>query len=128
MTKRLVLTAVVLVLTACPIALCVRPCASITVDSYQQIQVGMTRQQVERILGGPPRNESAYPFETVQYSSVLHLDEWWGPDLVISVWLDAQGRVCDKNCKTHDFGPAEKPSLWQQVNSWLPWSRSAAPN
>ena len=46
------------VLGVCVAALCFHPGSSITIEAYRQIQLGMTRQQVEEILGGPHRNES----------------------------------------------------------------------
>jgi hypothetical protein len=92
----------------------------------QKIEVGMTQEQIRDILGGPPRNESACPLEPVQYSSKFRLDEWRGPDIVISVWFDAQGRKCHKRFLDHAWGAAKKP--WEEICSWLPLSRSAAPN
>jgi outer membrane protein assembly factor BamE (lipoprotein component of BamABCDE complex) len=62
MKMRLLLATTLLVLTAGIVAICVYAMTNggthITANAYQRIQVGMTRQQVEDILGGPPRNES----------------------------------------------------------------------
>jgi hypothetical protein len=52
MKKRLAMAGIGLVPTACAIALFGRPGSSINAESYQQIEVGMTRRQVEDILGG----------------------------------------------------------------------------
>ena len=121
MKLRLALAGIVLALTFCVAVLCDPPGSRITVDAYQQIQVGMTQQQVEGILGGRARNESACLFETLQFSTKRRLDEWWGPDIVISITFDAQDRVCTKKMETHDYGSEQKPTLWDTVRPWLPW-------
>ena len=130
MKKRVALAVIVVALTTGAAAVCFRPGSCINADSYQKIEAGMTQEQIREILGGPPRNESACPFEPVQYSSgcglepvqyssKFRLDEWYGPDIFISVWFDAQGRVCDKSYLDHAWGAA-KNSLWDEIRSWLP--------
>jgi hypothetical protein len=121
MKGRLRVAVASLTLTACVAVVCFRPSSCINADSCRKIEVGMTHQQVRDVLGGPPRNESACPFETLQFSTGLHLEEWWGRDIAVSVWFDANGIVCDRSFKTHEYGSAMKPSIWEVACSWLPW-------
>jgi hypothetical protein len=123
--KRLVLAVGVLAISVCILAVWInlsKP-GGITLDSYDQIQVGMTRQQVEEILGGPPRNESAL-IELLHFDnwfeSPVWPEEWLGSEIAIYVKFDAQERVCDKRMETHEFGPAPSP-IWDKARSWLPW-------
>jgi hypothetical protein len=132
MKKRLGLAVIVLAATACFTAFFVTTRSDITAHSYQRIQVGMTRQQVEDILGGPARNESAKEPECI---TVVCCDmgpqiawavsrakgEWWGPHIVIYLQFDTQDKVSSKKLERHEYGPAEKPSLWDECRSWLPW-------
>jgi hypothetical protein len=137
MKVRLAVAVVVLAMTACVAAVCRQPGkpSSINFDSYQQIQKGMTRKQVEVILDGPSRNESANPDGCPGRAGTwLHQFpvEWWGPDYAIFIWFDCTdtvvSTVVSKKFEAHRFGPAQKPSLWDQARSRLPWSRSPAPN
>ena len=131
MKKRLALAVIALVLTACVAAFYFRPGSSITADAYQRIQLGMTRQQVNDLLGGPARNETNNLMAGTHHVSYFGPgpfvfpwpEEWWGPDIVIAITFDAQDRVCTKQMETHDYGPEKKPSLWEEACSWLPWSR-----
>jgi hypothetical protein len=132
MKVRLAVTVVVLAMTACIAAVCCRPAkpSSINFDSFQQIQKGMTLQQVWAILGDS-RNESANPYACGSYPSRFggeHRYEWWGPDYAIYIWFDRREMVRSKEFSTHAFGPAKTPSLWDKACSWLPWSPSTAPN
>jgi hypothetical protein len=128
MKMRLALAVDVLTLTVCAAAF-VRPGGSITFDQYQKIEAGMTLEQVEDILGGPERNESGRL--DPRCKDGFRIDQsshWLGPDFFIHVEFDAQGRVTNKHFGTHHHWPVTKPSLWEQALSWLPWSRSSAPN
>src|SRR4051794_19333391 len=64
----------------------------ISVASYQQIKIGMTKNQVENLLGGPPRwvvrpRERDY-VDLEDFGNILdgRADEWWGHDGIIQVW------------------------------------------
>jgi hypothetical protein len=113
MKKRLALAAVVLALTVCTSALFVHPAkdSKVTIDSYDRIRVGMTRQKVEDILGSRAQLNVAWP------------DHWFGQDVSFCVNFDAQGRVSSKYLTIdHDiYELNKKPSLWDEVRSWLPW-------
>jgi outer membrane protein assembly factor BamE (lipoprotein component of BamABCDE complex) len=103
---------------------------SITVAQYQKIQVGMTRQQVYDLLGGPPRNESnvclcayhtsdRYWWDSL-FRSEVGPGEWWGPDIVVDITFDGQNKVCGKWFRTHEHGTRTKSSLWDGIRSRLP--------
>jgi outer membrane protein assembly factor BamE (lipoprotein component of BamABCDE complex) len=86
MKMRLAMAAIVLAVTACVFALFVGPGSYITIGAYQRIEVGMTRWQVEDILGGPARNESAHQWEHYSdwYTGIRQAagpNEWWGQDM-----------------------------------------------
>jgi hypothetical protein len=121
MKKRLALTGIVLATIACVTVVWLRS-SGITEDAYQRIQVGMTRKQVEGVLGGPARNESGNDLANLHVSSYssspLFPERWWGPDIGISITFDAQDRVIAKELETHDYGPQ---MLVDAARSKLPW-------
>jgi hypothetical protein len=112
----------VLALTLCVTALCSRTGNTITYEAYQQIQVGMSRQQVEEILGGPARNESGVRIIFIGEATSMSTcspEEWCGPSIRIHVTFDAQGRACEKGfCMVRYEG---EPSFLDRLRSWLPW-------
>jgi hypothetical protein len=111
--------AVVLGLTACLAGLFIlRPGGSISEESYQKIQVGMTRQDVESTLGGRARQE----VQTSALSSVKRFvpvgtEEWWGEDGIVSVKFDAADKVGEKSFEHHATW-VERPSLAEIIRSW----------
>src|SRR4051812_8749026 len=75
-----------------------RPTPRVTEESFAEIQPGMTIEQVEAIIGGPPGNYSgrpaqgAYPLGCVpmewdhcQFGPGPSGVEWVGPDMAIAV-------------------------------------------
>ena len=126
MTKRKLLAAVAgFTLAAGVVVLGARsdepPPSVINVASYEKIQVGMTRPQVEKILGGPPRNESkpnrwCMDLRGPNSPNVV----WFGPEAIIHLWFDESGRVCHKDLDLDGYFPYPQPSLWDRVRAWLP--------
>jgi hypothetical protein len=129
MKKRLALAIAVLAMTVCAVAF-VRPGGSITVDQYQKIEVGMSRKQIEEILGGPANGSGATWVSTISWNGTPAAipAEWSGPDIIIWVWFDGQDKVETSDCHARCGGSAKTPSLWDKACSWLPWSPSTAPN
>jgi hypothetical protein len=88
----------------------------ICLESYETIQEGMTRHQVEAILGGPPRWE----VESKRSGGKLIFQafnkdrgaQWWGQKCVISVFYDRKGVVCRKEYDELPFEP-RVPSWWE---------------
>jgi hypothetical protein len=77
------------------------PHTAITRQNAGRIRRGMTRQEVEVILGGPPREEGGhYP---VFGTAGLPWEEWATPDIVIFVTFDDNGRVAGM-AAFHDDG------------------------
>lgn len=77
------------------------PRTAITRENAARIKVGMTRQEVETILGGPPREEGGhYPVFMV---SGPPREEWATPAIVIFVFFDGDGTV-DSVQVDHDDG------------------------
>jgi hypothetical protein len=132
MKRRLITAVPVLAAAACIAAICIAPGkkGSITVNQYQKINVGMTRQQVYDLLGGPPRNESnacicayhtsdRYWWDSL-FRSEVYPGEWWGPDILVAITFDGQDMVCGKWFRPHEHGPATNSSLWDGIRSRLP--------
>jgi hypothetical protein len=118
MKKRLTLAVIVLALTVC-VVLCVRPgdATGITFGAYRRIEVGMPRQQVEEILGGPARREWR-PDTIIGWWADSMPNEWMGKDITIYLDFDESGKVSEKR---FHYRIEEEPSLWEQACSWLPW-------
>jgi hypothetical protein len=114
MKKRLMLAIGVLVLAACALTLWLRHsnAGRIDHDSYHKIEIGMTRKQVEDILGGAPRVESSGIF-----FSRFAGEQWWGAELVILVSFDDDGKVSHKRFENHTFGSKESAleEFWRSL-------------
>jgi hypothetical protein len=82
-----------------------RPSA-VTPENAAKIQLGMTRTQVEAILGGQA-DETLQQAETDDEATIEH---WNGPTASMLVGFDAQGIVCYKA-----FGVHESPTIWEQI-------------
>jgi SmpA / OmlA family len=93
--------------------------SQINLDSYKRIKQGMTRQQVEEILGGPARNESEGR-DVRPGPPYLHvpLRTWHGPRFSIYVVFDenefAQTVILDDPLQGHH-------GIWDIIRSWLTW-------
>jgi hypothetical protein len=76
----------------------------ITKVSFDAIEVGMARQRVEEVLGGPPGNYGPDPYAELyvldfvppsnEPSSVLSL--WFDDGVAVGVWFDREGTVASK--------------------------------
>jgi len=91
-------------------------------ECYEKIDVGMTKEQVEAILGGPPRWEVEAKRPAEEYFKFFHgrpwIFEWWGADGVILV-VYHEGIVTRKNFRELPFEP-KPPSFWEVM---FPWTR-----
>jgi len=86
----------------------------ISFEGYQKIQEGMTQQEVEAILDGPPRWE--VEAKDLRDELIFHEDrklasEWWGRNGLITVLYDANGRVSKKFFEDLPF-EAKPRSFW----------------
>jgi hypothetical protein len=90
------------------------PRTAITPENYEKIQAGMTLAEVEAILGGPARDETAGPPRTAMIQSVRPDREWNSDRVSIWVYLDAEGRV--RECRAIPV-PAE--SGLDRLRRWL---------
>jgi hypothetical protein len=82
------------------------PRHDISPEGYERIDVGMTLEEVEAILGGPPGDHTNGRYEAPPYPvrglaidpnpppGVWH--DWWGERAAILVKFDLGGRVRDK--------------------------------
>jgi hypothetical protein len=92
-------------------------------DDFRQLKAGMTQEEVEAILGGPPGDYSAGPPQNKQNITISFADdpiltrkEWRSDTLKIAVGFDDQGRLA-RSGMAGDIGP--RPSIWQRLRVWL---------
>src|SRR5207237_1018978 len=99
--KRVWLAVAGFVLTGCLVAMLFRAGSggSISLASYQKIKPGMTRAQVEAVLGGPPRREVC-PMVDIYCGTRLG-EEWWGEEGIITVYFDGTGKVVHHRFDNH---------------------------
>ena len=89
-----------------------RPSAAVRAR-FDQIEDGMTEQQVEGLLGGP---RGVYD-STKSYSTITavgtgsgrsHLSWWYFPDCAMEVGFDEDGRVSGKGIEALKYAIAEQ--------------------
>ena len=73
-----------------------RPPFGITQRSFAKIQVGMSLEEVEAIIGRPPSRVDEYPGPT--RGTTVSLLHWFGSETTIKVILDETGVVLTKEC------------------------------
>lgn len=95
---------------------------SISVESYNKIKIGMTPNEVEEILGGPPRweVEPKAPGALVGFLLIHGTkgNQWWGKNGVIKVYY-YKGVVRWKNYFELPFEP--RPLSFTEFV--FPWTR-----
>lgn len=69
------------------------PRHNITPDAAKQIRVGMTRAEVEQILGGPPGHYYRWRKFTISLPFIPSGDQWIADDFAVIVAYDAANRV-----------------------------------
>jgi hypothetical protein len=78
-------------------------------DSYSQIRLGMTQEEVETILG-VPHNES---YSLDSGAGIHRVTVWVGPTLAIIIAWDSEDRVLNKQC-----AEVVPPSWWANIRRW----------
>ena len=89
--------------------------------SFQRIEVGMSRDEVWKIMGGPPRFGIEVTGQVVSPSNfrvtdrfsgdTFQLDMWISNSFSVDVFFDREGKaVCRK---------AESVSAWSRLQSWV---------
>jgi hypothetical protein len=130
--KRLVfLCALILFLTVSVIVAIWLVCrqSDINLGGYEKIQIGMEKQQVEQILGGPPGEylrAKAVPFDENCYVRAdwdgkndcgqLPSTDWTSDEAHISVWFDCQDKVAMLAIRSHVRPQA---SLWERLQALM---------
>jgi hypothetical protein len=97
-----------------------RPVSRISTYHMARIQPGMTRAQVESILGGPPGDYRTPPLRLPDDQMLAQLpagEQWQGDRYSIYITFDAQGRVENVT----GFMPgAMRESWYRALQQWLP--------
>jgi outer membrane protein assembly factor BamE (lipoprotein component of BamABCDE complex) len=96
--------------------------SAITEENYAKIRVGMTREEVEAVLGGPAGNYGFYSERIVQTRDDIDVPrlaecrylQWIDSRHMIGIQFDAEHRVVGK-----DFGEVIPLPLWRQALVWL---------
>lgn len=119
----LVTSLAVLGLTVYVAALLLQPAkrSAISFESFQKLKVGMTRKQVETILGGPARLE-VRPYHAIWAINHWHPEHWSGEECRICVHFDSW----DKVSGVEFYPPFEMdnrypPTIEERIRSWMPW-------
>src|SRR5262249_50274236 len=117
---RFIFFAVLLALVALLAPVFPRPPSPGVRAGFDQVQDGMTEQQVEELLGGPRgvydrarRGTVMTAAGTGPVHTRSHLSWWYFPDCVIEVGFDEGGRVSGKR-----IGPAPRQSLLGMAARW----------
>jgi hypothetical protein len=117
-------------------ALLLWPRDRITVESWKQIQIGMSEKEVENILGRPGMsveewrefNEGHFPSgQTLQLEEQVNADAWKLDGETFKYWtsqrgtmligFDARGHVVMKLL----WSAPEGPSFLDRLRNWLGW-------
>jgi hypothetical protein len=143
--KRLALAVVVLAVLVATAAWVMWPQRSrVTKENYARITAGMTRRDVETVLGGPPGDYRSGPTERASLPldiemlvendalnvSDLFDDEWEGDTAAVMVHFRPDGRV---GWKAHRINERAEQSatenfLWRVQRQWQKWfSKRQAP-
>src|SRR4051794_21723911 len=103
--RKLLLVGGCILLAGCAAALWLqlRSRDRITYDSFATIQMGMTREEVQEILGGPPGQY--VPLKMCVLRGMDPAEEWDGAEAVVLVEFDKNNRVVRKEIYTRRWGP-----------------------
>jgi hypothetical protein len=113
-------------LTALWLALAIRK--GVTQANYQRIQVGMTLQEVQSVLGGPPGNYSRYPDKEAGLWTIdpdrpdlnrqffIGRYVWVGNEVAVAVWFSDEQRVQKKEAYE-----MPKRGFLQRLCDLFPW-------
>jgi hypothetical protein len=97
----------------------------VTRENYDRIQIGMTRAEVEAILG-PPGDYTTRP-QTLWWPpwSVGLSDRWRGDEFAIGLIFDHKRRVRVKYCADHIVLHLDQTAfdnlLWRAKRQWHRW-------
>jgi hypothetical protein len=104
----------------------------VTRANYERIQIGMTRADVEAILG-PPGDYTTGPLTDPNGIELLLSllppasgveSPWWAADYgTVGVWFDEGGRVVMKNYEPYSKAPQGVGAnlLWRAKRQWHRW-------
>jgi hypothetical protein len=93
----------------------------ITRANFDRLEPGMSRAQVEAILGGPPGEYVTWhgpePYLPVPWGIHYHQYEFWtGDECEVAVLFDASGRLSDKDIGGELY---KEPTMLENLLGWL---------
>ena len=102
----------------------------VTKEAYDRIEEGMSRAQVEAILGGPPRDYRNQPTQ-MGWSTRVEVErsgpylpdareaDWFGDEGDVCVWFAPDGRVsCKAYIGTEPVGGPLETLRWRLSRRW----------
>jgi hypothetical protein len=94
------------------------PPPAISPETYDQVQIGMTWQEVHDIVRACPGGYGAV-FNPHKWNSekqpeqvAIRSDTWSSGDGVLTVGYDADGRVCEKSLGINEYRELSHPERW----------------
>jgi hypothetical protein len=101
-----------------------------TIEQFQQLKNGMTREEAVAVLGAPAGDYTAGrgDYRRIEGGHILDgkgaedsQNCWCGPDGAIDLWFDENGKMAD-GFYWHAW-PLEPrpPTLWERFKRWLPF-------
>ncbi len=90
----------------------------ITRENCDRIRLGMTRHDVEAIIG--PSNVQEVRYTGPLANSVMfgQPEQWVGEDVEIDIWFRDDGTVRWKGCS---YIEREPEPIWRKLRRFLPW-------
>jgi hypothetical protein len=97
---------------------------NITADAYARIQLGMTQEEVEGILGVPPgdyawgewlKNDTLVSADFKSSNDRLRYELWHGSGVRIAIGFDQQSKVVSKT-----YWIERRETIWQYLRRMVP--------
>jgi hypothetical protein len=97
----------------------------IDAERFEKIQVGMTPEQVQSLIGVPPGNYTHGQLKIIHdvglEGSSDFYKEWVGEEIAILVWLDDAGKVSRKESVQTSNLLLGRERFLDRVRRWLRW-------
>jgi hypothetical protein len=100
--------------------------AGINRTRFESLAIGMSKIQVQSILGGPPGDYTSgkvfvFAYESTRLPPEIVYDEWYGDEGRICVWFDLHGKASHMCFTEASIIPGGKAIMSQ--SAWPDWLR-----